>query len=234
MPNPTALAATTILSLSGFKRFRRASPASVLFAACCQRCAVSVGFLFSGAVRSVLRCIWARVHLLLGLTLRSTRTGATRQPVSLGVRHMKKMHMDTYEKLEKLGLCRAWFIWKFVDADFINAEYELAESQRQFDEHTRISFYAKFFKDRENQWVSNGDIQKYMYLVFHELDLGLKSWALSFIVECENLSRKQLIRLAEHELVKSSEKHTFFIQRNIDNFAVRPNIALNPDGFAAG
>jgi hypothetical protein len=44
------------------------------------------GFLFSGAVRSVLRCIWARVHLQLGLTLRSTRTAAARQPVSWGVR----------------------------------------------------------------------------------------------------------------------------------------------------
>ena len=125
------------------------------------------------------------------------------------------MRNDIKNKLRKLGLHEDWFLLGFADEVLIEKEYELAEQKQCFDEHARIRFYSKFFEDRQSSGFSDDDIEKYMRLISYELDSLLKGWAISFLVECQGLSREQLIRLTQHELIMNSEKHLYFLKRNI-------------------
>jgi hypothetical protein len=114
--------------------------------------------------------------------------------------------------LEKMGLHPGWFEYGFVDQEFIDkAFHNFSENE---NEHQRIPFFGKFFKDRQTG-ISDADIEKYLTLVNYEKDLLLKSWATGFLVEADCLTLPQLLKLADQDLCKASDKHMFFLKRRL-------------------
>ncbi len=122
------------------------------------------------------------------------------------------MKNEIIEKLKHMGLSRKWLEYGFVDESFIEQEFK---KSNDIKEHGRTPFYGKVFSDRKDCGFIDKDIQHYLELVALESDAMLKSWALSFIVECDILTQKQLSDLSQHHLITNSEKHLGFLRRNL-------------------